>query len=102
MYYMLTGENITVQDAYRLGLVHKVVPQDEVMVTAMAIGKVIARKAPLSAQMIIEAVNEGLQTDLRSGFKVEENLWKKCGDTEDFRNAVKAFIAKAPVVFHGR
>ncbi len=102
MYYLLTGENITVQDAYRLGLVHKVVPQDEVIVTAMAIGRVIARKAPVSARLIIEAVNRGLQTDLAGGFVIEENLWKKCGDTEDFKNAVKCFIAKKPVVFKGK
>lgn len=102
LYYLLTGENISAQEAHRLGLIDKIVPQDEVMVTAMAIAKVIARKAPIAKKLIIEGVNKGMELDLKSGFTLEEKLWKKCGDSEDFQNAIQSFMEKKPIVFKGK
>jgi enoyl-CoA hydratase len=102
IYYLLTGENIPAQEAYRLGLIDKIVRHDEVMVTAMAIAKVIVRKAPIARRLIMEGVNKGMELDLKSGFTLEEKLWKKCGDSEDFKNAMRSFIEKKPIVFQGR
>ncbi len=102
LYYMLTGENISAPEAYRLGLIDKIVPQDKLMVTATAIARVITQKAPIAARLILEAVNKGLELDLASSLKIEEELWRKCGDTEDFQEGVKAFMEKRPVVFKGR
>jgi len=102
LYHMLTGENISAPEAYRLGLIDKIVPQDKLMVTATAIARVITQKAPIAARLILEAVNKGLELDLASSLKIEEELWRKCGDTEDFQEGVKAFMEKRPVVFKGR
>ena len=103
LYYLLTGENIPAQEAYRLGLVDKIVPPDQLMITAMAIAKVISRKAPVAVRLIVEAVNRGLElTDLDECMKIEEELQVKMGDTEDFNEAIKAFLEKKPVVFKGR
>jgi enoyl-CoA hydratase len=102
LYYLLTGENITAQDAYRLGLVTKLARPDEVMVTAMAIARVIARKAPIARRLIMEAVNQGVELDLKSGFRLEEKQWRICGDTEDCKNAMRAFYEKKPIVFQGK
>ena len=102
LYYLLTGENIPAPEAYRLGLIDKIVPPDKPMVTAMAIARVITQKAPIAVRLILEAVNKGLELDLASSLKIEEELWRKCGDTEDFQEGVKAFMEKRPVVFKGR
>ena len=73
------------------------------MVTALAIAKVISRKAPVAVRLIVESVNRGLElTDLDECMKIEEELQRKMGDTEDFNEAIKAFMEKRPIVFKGR
>lgn len=101
-YYLLTGENIPASDAYRLGIVDRLVPPDMVMVTAMAVAKVIARKAPIAVRLMLEGVREGFNLDLASALDLEESLWRRNGNTEDFQNGVKAFSQKKPVVFKGK
>jgi enoyl-CoA hydratase len=101
-YYLLTGENITAVDAYRLGIVDKLVAPDMVMVTAMAIAKVIARKAPIAVRLMLEGVTKGFGLELSAALELEESLWRRNGNTEDFQNGVKAFTQKKPVVFKGK
>ena len=102
LYYLLTGENISAQEAFRLGLVDKVVPEDKLMVTALAIATVIGQKAPVAAKLILEAVNKGLELSLDQGLELEEEQWRQCGATEDSNEAIKAFMEKRPLVFKGR
>jgi enoyl-CoA hydratase/carnithine racemase len=103
LYYLLTGENIPAQEAYRLGLVDKIVPPEQLMLTALAIAKVISRKAPVAVRLVLEAVQRGSEiTNYDEYMKVEEELQEVMGDTEDFNEAIKAFIEKRPVVFRGR
>jgi len=102
LYYLLTGENIPSQEAYRLGLVDKVVPSDKLMVTSLAIAKVIGQKGPVAAKLILEAVNKGMELHLDRGLELEEEQWRKCGVSEDFNKAIKAFMEKKPVVFKGK
>lgn len=101
-YYLLTGENITAADAYRLGIVDRLVPSDMVMVTAMAVAKVIARKAPIAVRLMLEGVTKGYGMGLDSALDFEESLWRRNGNTEDFQNGVKAFSQKKPIVFKGK
>jgi len=101
LYYLLTGENISAQEAYRLGLVDKVVPADKLMVTALAIAKVIGRKGPIASKLILEAVTKGIRLTLDEGMKLEEEQWRICGATKDWNEAIKSFMEKKPVVFRG-
>jgi len=102
LYYLLTGENIPCQEAHRLGLVDKIVPSDKLMVTSLAIAKVIGQKGPVAVNLVLEAVRKGIELPLDKGLELEEELWRKCGVTEDFNNAIKAFMEKKPVVFKGK
>lgn len=102
LYYLLTGENIPSQEAFRLGLVDKVVPADKLMVTSIAIAKVIGQKGPIAVKLILEAVNKGIELPMDKALEVEEEQWRKCGETEDFNSAIKAFAEKKPVVFKGK
>lgn len=101
-YYLLTGENIPAPEAYRLGIVDRLVADDMVMVTAIAVAKVIARKAPIAVKLMLEGVMKGFNLDLASALELEESLWRTNGNTEDFQNGVKAFSQKKPVVFKGK
>jgi enoyl-CoA hydratase/carnithine racemase len=102
LYYMLTAENIPAQEAYRLGLVEKVVPADKLMVTALAIAKVISQKGPIASKLILEAVVKGWELTLDEGMKLESEQWRICGATEDWNEAIKSFMEKKPIVFKGR
>ena len=102
LYYLLTGENISAQEAYRLGLVDKVVPADKLMVTALAIAKVIGRKGPIASKLILEAVTKGMGLTLDEGLKLEEEQWRIAGATEDWNEGIKSFMERKPIVFKGR
>jgi enoyl-CoA hydratase len=101
LYYLLTGENISAQEAYRLGLVDKVVPPDKLMVTALAIAKVIGRKGPIASKLILGAVTKGRGLTLDEGMKLEEEQWRICGATKDWNEALRSFMEKKPIVFRG-
>jgi len=101
-YYLLTGENIPAQEAHRLGLVDKVVPADKLMVTVLAIAKVMGQKGPIASKLILEAVNKGRELSLEEGLKLEEEQVRKCGASKDFQTGVKAFIERRPPLFEGR
>jgi enoyl-CoA hydratase len=101
LYHLLTGENISAQEAYRLGLVDKIVPQDKLMVTALAIAKVIGQKGPIASRLILEAVNKGVGLTLDEGLELEEEQWRICGATKDWNEAIKSFMEKKPIVFKG-
>jgi len=102
LYYLLTGENISAQEAYRLGLVDKIVPADKLMVTALAIAKVIGQKGPIASKLILEAVIKGAGLTLDKGLELEAEQWRKCGATEDWNAAIKSFMEKKPIVFKGQ
>ena len=102
LYYLLTGENIPAQEAYRLGLVDKIVSADKLMVTALAIAKVIGQKGPIASKLILEAVIKGMGLTLDEGLELEEEQWRKCGATKDWNEAIKSFMEKKPIVFKGR
>jgi len=94
IYYLLTGENITAQDGYRLGLVDKLVSPDTVMATALSIARVITEKAPIAIKLIVEGVNRGYELDSRNAFRLEEDLWRTNGGTRDFQNGIEKFCRK--------
>ncbi len=102
LYYLLTGENISAQEACRLGLVDKVVPADKLMVTVLAIAKVIGQKGLIASKLILEAVTKGMRLTLDEGLALEEEQWRICGATEDWNEAIKSFMEKKPIVFRGR
>lgn len=102
LYYLLTGENISAQEACRLGLVDKVVPADKLMVTVLAIAKVIGQKGLIASKLILEAVTKGMRLTLDEGLALEEEQWRICGATEDWNDGIKSFMERKPIVFKGR
>ncbi|HIC93431.1 MAG TPA: enoyl-CoA hydratase [Anaerolineae bacterium] len=99
---LLTGDHITAQEAYRIGLVNKVVPAGQVIREAKGVAKRIASKSALPIAAIIEAVNEGLEKDLRSGLEVETRQFLSLQGSEDMEEGLKAFLEKRKPVFKDR
>lgn len=96
---LFIGESIKAQEAYRIGLVNKVVPVEELMTVAITMAKKIISKAPIAVQLCKEAVNEGLDVDLDSGIAYEIEVFGLCFATNDQKEGMRAFIEKRSPVF---
>jgi len=99
---LLTGDQISAAEAYRIGLVNRVVPPADLMREAVALGALLATKAPLAARYIIDAVQTGLDLPLPAAQVVEATLFGLVSSTADMREGTRAFIEKRKPVFQGK
>ncbi|OHB76433.1 MAG: hypothetical protein A2Z34_05950 [Planctomycetes bacterium RBG_16_59_8] len=99
---ILTGDLIDAAEAYRIGLVNKVVPSGALMESAMGIARKIAAKAPLAVKYALEAVNRGADVPMREGETIESALFGVCFATEDKAEGTKAFLEKRKPQFKGK
>ncbi len=100
-YLCLTGEMISAEEALQLGLVQKVVPHDQLLEEARKLAKLLAQKAPIAMKYIKKAVNQGAETDLKSGLRLEAAYFGLSFDTQDRREGMKAFLEKRTPQFRG-
>lgn len=99
---VLSGEQISAQEALRIGLVNEVVPAGELLKTAEEWARKIAANAPLAIRFCLEAVNHGLEMTLPEGLFLEATLFSLCCTTEDMKEGTRAFLEKRPAKFVGR
>ena len=99
---ILSGEMISAQEAYRIGLVNEVVPAGELIARCEAILKQILANAPIAVRFALEAVNKGMETSLSVGLLLEASLFAICAGTEDKREGTAAFLEKRTPHFQGR
>ncbi len=99
---ILTGEMIDAAEAYRIGLVNKVVPSGELLSAAEAAMRQILAKGPVAVALCIEAVNRGLEGTLDDGLAIEANHFGLLASTADMREGMRAFMEKRPAAFSGK
>jgi enoyl-CoA hydratase len=102
MQLLTTGEMITAQEAYRIGLVNEVTAPAELIPRAEAIAQKIIANAPLAVQYTMEAVNKGMEMTLREGLYLEATLFGVACATEDKNEGTRAFLEKRPAQFMGK
>ena len=102
MEMMLTGDAITAQEAYRIGLVNAVYPKEQLMNAAYDLANKIIPKSPLSTKAILESVNHGLETSLSDALKLEAKLFRIVITTDDAQEGLKAYMEKRPPHFEGK
>ncbi len=99
---LLMGRPVDAQEAYRIGLVNKVVPPDEVMSTAKEWAEVICQSGPLAVRAVKEAMIRGTGMTLEEGLRLENSLEAYCVGTEDFNEGITAFVEKRKPVYKAK
>jgi enoyl-CoA hydratase/carnithine racemase len=99
---ILSGEMISAQEAYRIGLVNEIVLAADLISRAEAILKKIAANAPIAVKFALEAANKGLETSQGEGLLLEASYFGLCAATEDKKEGTTAFLEKRAPQFHGR
>ena len=92
MFY--TGRNIKADEAYRIGLVNAVYPQEELMAAAKKMASGIAMQAPIAVRACKKAINDGLDVDMDQAIVIEEKLFGSCFETEDQKMGMGNFLEK--------
>ena len=99
---ILSGEMISAQEAYRIGLVNEIVPAADLVTRAESILKKIASNGPIAIKLAIEATNKGLETSQSEGLMLEASYFGLCAATEDKKEGTTAFLEKRAPQFQGR
>ena len=99
---LLTGEMVDAQEAWRIGLVNKVVAKDALLAETEALLRKMLANGPLSLRFTLEAVAQGLETPFDEAQTHEATLFGLICTSEDMKEGTAAFLAKRPAQFKGR
>ena len=99
---LLLGEHIDAGEAYRIGLVNRVVPAAEVMPLARRLADKMCAAAPMALIAAKEAMVRGADLALAEGLALEEEMGEKVYLSEDFKEGRRAFVEGRKPVWRGR
>ncbi|MBP6942208.1 MAG: enoyl-CoA hydratase/isomerase family protein [Syntrophorhabdaceae bacterium] len=97
-----TGDNINAAEAYRVGLVNKVVPKEKLMEEAKAMAKKLAAKPKAAFALIKRCIDNGLNMNLASGLTMEMDSFSIAFTSEDGREGINAFVEKRKPNYKGK
>lgn len=99
---ILTGEPLTATEALAAGLVNRVVPAEELLAAARQTAAKIASRSAAACRLALKAVNEGANTGLDAGCRLEAALFGVAGATADAQEGCRAFLEKRKPEFRDR
>jgi enoyl-CoA hydratase len=98
---LLTGRMIDAEEAYRIGLVNRVVPADHLLDESEALLRAILENGPLAVRACLETVEAGLDMAIDQALLLEANQFGLLSATADMREGTKAFVQKRKPAFKG-
>ena len=91
---IFTGNMVNAMEAEKIGLVNKVVPQEELMDEALKMAKKIASNGQIAIRYSKAAINRGTNCDIDTAVEIEKDLFGLCFATEDQKEGMSAFLEK--------
>ncbi|MEA3198595.1 MAG: enoyl-CoA hydratase [Thermoplasmata archaeon] len=98
---VLSGRRVKADEALRIGLVNRVVPQAELMETARQLARDILANGPYAVRLAKEVIDRGLETDLAAGLRLEEKAFGLTFSTHDQKEGMRAFTEKRKPAWKG-
>jgi enoyl-CoA hydratase len=99
---LLTGQMIDAQEAWRIGLVNRVVPADRLLEEAEQLLRSILENGPLAIRACLESVDAGLEMSLDQALLLEATYFGLLSGTTDMKEGTRAFLDKRKPAFHGK
>jgi enoyl-CoA hydratase len=97
MEMLFTGRIVTAEEALRMGLVSRVTPDEQLLETALGIAASISANAPLAVRKCKALAQRWTNRDIAEDAAFENDLFASCFETEDQKNAMRAFLEKRKV-----
>ena len=102
MKMMLTGEPVSAEEAFAMGMVSEVVADEDLDARALALAVKIASQPPIALRLIKEVALAGADAPLQTGVLLERRAFELLFDTADQKEGMKAFAQRRPPTFVGR
>ncbi len=96
---ILSARNIKADEAERIGLVNRIVPQAELLNEAVKLAQAILKNGPLAVQAALECVVRGMQLPLDQGLRFESGRFGILASSDDMHEGLQAFLDKRPAAF---
>lgn len=96
-----TARRIDAFEAEHLGIISKITESNQLLNVAVTLANEIARNAPIALRAVKQAINQGVETDLATGLKIEELCYGRTIGTSDRLEGLNAFKEKRKPVFSG-
>lgn len=93
---IITGRNVTAQEALKIGLVNRVVSKEELINTCVDIAKLIIKNSPNAVSESIKLINISSGTELNKGLSREAEEFSELFETEETTEGLTAFVEKRP------
>jgi len=97
-----TSRRVPADECLQLGLFNRVVPDGELERESLALARELAAGPPLALRYMKQNLNRALEADLRTCLEVESERQCQLAETEDFREAARAFVERRKPAFKGR
>jgi len=99
---IFSGETLSAEEAYRIGMAEKLVPVGEALQAAKDLAKKIMSQGPMAVEKAKQAIDLGLDMGLQKGLQLEADLFGQLCTTEDKNEGAKAFLEKRSPNFEGK
>ena len=98
---MLTGYRVFGPELYRLGVVEACTSVEALMDEALSLAREVASKSPVATRLAKHALNQIEEMSLRDGYRFEQTMTGQLSQTEDSKEAMRAFVEKRKPIFKG-
>jgi enoyl-CoA hydratase/carnithine racemase len=99
---MLTGHRVFGPELHRLGVVEACVASEQLLPAALELAREVAQKSPVAIKLAKHALNTIEELSLRDGYRFEQTMTGQLSQSEDSREAMRAFVEKRKPEFKGR